>query len=143
MNLQKPIRTIIPDIDSSRSFPFREMSGFIYWNTTRHDVGRSEDPVCNDIFKKSAHKTNPEVEKVERKNSNSVHLTYSNSNQFVSNQVKYNRAVSNHISAHRSDSNHVRFDPANSTNTIRSPILILIFIFYVTYYHGLVVHMIQ
>ena len=117
MNPQRPIRTIIPEINSTRIPPFRGLSYFTNWNASRHNAGRSEEPVCNDIFKKAGRKKVFEVEKVERRKSNLIHLTYSNLNKYGSNQVDLNHDSSNQVAMHQADSDNVRFDPANSTNT--------------------------
>ena len=65
VNPQRPIGTTIPYINGVRSFPFKGLSDFINWNTSSHDAGRIEEPVCNDIFKKAGHEKKIEVEKVE------------------------------------------------------------------------------
>ena len=66
------------------------MSYFINWNAPSRDAGRSEDPVGSDIFKNAGSEKRFEIEKVKRKNSNSIHFTYSDSNRYGSNQVDLN-----------------------------------------------------
>ena len=99
-----------------RSSPFTGLSDLSKWNMLRHDSGQSEDPVCNDIFINAGSEEYFEVEKVEHKNSNLIHLTYNDSNKSGSNQVGWNQSGSNHVAAHYADLNHVIFDSADSTN---------------------------
>ena len=150
--------TISPDMNTTRSFLFRVLQDYTNWNASRNDAGKIEDPVCNSIFKNAGCEIVFEVKKVEGKISNYIHidLTYSNLNQLVSNKVDLNhtnpnqsgskKVDSNHtgsnpIATHQSESNHVKFDPANLTN--KSRYIILILIFYVAYYHGVVVNLLQ
>ena len=94
------------------------MSGLTKWKASRHNSGRNLDPVCNNIFKNAGRENYFEVEKVERKKSNLIHidLTYRDSNQLLSNQVNSNHDGSNQVAAHQSDSNYFIFDTADSTN---------------------------
>ena len=62
VNPQGPVRTIIPDINILRSFPIRWLSDFTNWDLMSHDVGQSEEHVCNDIYKNA-----PELKKLSAK----------------------------------------------------------------------------
>ena len=98
---RKPIGTIIPDMNTTRSLPLRGMQDLTNWNSLMNDAGRSDYPVWNDIFRNAGRKKMFKLKKLSAKIRIQFTLTWLTATPINLYQIKLIQIKSNRITLYQ------------------------------------------